>query len=112
MNPAAALALAEREQQARRDIYADDLLAWALYRNGRARDAVEPMRRALRLGTRDAKLFFHAGMIHRDLGELDTARDYLRRALTTNPHFHVLLAPLAVRTLRAIEAATVSAATP
>ena len=112
VNPAAALALAEREQQARRDIYADDLLAWALYRNGRARDAVEPMRRALRLGTRDAKLFFHAGMIHRDLGELDTARDYLRRALTTNPHFHVLLAPLAARTLRAIEAATASAATP
>jgi hypothetical protein len=38
-------------------------------------------------------------MIHRGLGETDTAKAYLGRALATNPHFHVLHADLARRFL-------------
>jgi Tfp pilus assembly protein PilF len=31
-------------------------------------------------------------MIHHDLGELDKAREFLSRALKTNPNFHVRFA--------------------
>lgn len=55
---------------------------------------------ALKPGTKDAKLFFHAGMIERALGDRDSARDYLARALATNPEFHPLQAPVAARALR------------
>ena len=52
---------------------------------------------ALRLGTRDARLLFHAGMIHKALGDPDRARDYLGQALALNPRFH----PIAGRDRRA-----------
>jgi len=99
------LELAQRELGYRRDIYAYDVLAWNLYRNGKydaARDAIE---KALRLGTKDAKLFYHAGMIHHRLGELEKAKDFLTQALSTNPHFHILFADHATNTLKEIETA-------
>jgi tetratricopeptide (TPR) repeat protein len=94
-----ALDLARRELDVRRDVYAYDVLAWALYKNGQLAEAREAIGEALKLGTRDARLFFHAGLIHLGLGERDTAKAYLRRALATNPHFHVLHADLAQRLL-------------
>jgi tetratricopeptide (TPR) repeat protein len=97
-----ALALARRELDVRRDIYAHDLLAWALYKNGQADAAREAMAQALRLGTRDARLFYHAGMIERAVGNGGAAARYLRLALDTNPHFHLLQADEAGRALRAI----------
>ena len=42
---------------------------------------------ALKLGTRDARLLFHAGMIHKAVGGSDRARDYLGQALALNPPF-------------------------
>jgi len=101
-----ALEMATRELEQRRDIYAHDLLAWALHKSGRSLEAVAPMDEALRLGTRDAKLFFHAGMIHRALGHRDRAREYLARALSTNPHFHVLQAATAREALADLSAVT------
>ena len=56
-----ALALARRELDVRRDVYAHDLLAWALYKNGQPEPARAAMAEALRPGTRDARLFYHAG---------------------------------------------------
>jgi tetratricopeptide (TPR) repeat protein len=94
-----ALVLARAELLARRDIYTYDVLAWVLLKNGRAREALEPMTQALRLGTPDARLLFHAGMIHHALGDTAAARDALGRALRLNPHFHVLQADIAARTL-------------
>jgi tetratricopeptide (TPR) repeat protein len=99
----AALDLARKELEARRDIYAYDVLAWALYKNDQPQEALAAMAEALKLGTQDARLFFHAGMIHHRLGESATARDYLRRALATNPYFHVLHVEVAERTLQGIE---------
>jgi len=100
-----ALDLAGRELEVRRDIYAYDGLAWALYKNDRPQEALTAITAALQLGTKDARLFFHAGMIHHRLGKRDQARDYLRRALATNPSFHILQAAVAERTLNAIEGA-------
>ncbi|MBA3466107.1 MAG: hypothetical protein H0T21_01770 [Gemmatimonadaceae bacterium] len=50
---------------------------------------------ALRLGTEDASLYFHAGMIERALGNKAAARDYLERALTINADFDPLQARVA-----------------
>ena len=94
-----ALRLARAELEVRRDVYGHDVLAWTLYKTGRAEEALAPMAEALRFGTRDARLYFHAGMIHRSLGHADTAREFLSRALAINPHFHLLHAALAERAL-------------
>jgi tetratricopeptide (TPR) repeat protein len=98
-----ALDLARAELAVRRDVHAHDVLAWALLKNGRAAEARAAIAEALKVGTRDARLFFHAGLIHAALGENDQAREYLTRALATNPHFHVLHAKLAQQTLASLE---------
>jgi tetratricopeptide (TPR) repeat protein len=97
------LTLAERELDYRRDIYAYDVLAWNLYKSGRIDEARAAIDTALRLGTKDTKLFYHAGMIFNHLGDKEKAKDYLGRALATNPHFHVLFADRAARTLKELE---------
>jgi len=99
-----ALELARKELEARRDIYTYDVLAWALYKNGQAHEAQAAMSEALRLGTQDARLLFHAGMIRRALGEPDAARAALARALALNPQFHVLHAPVAAGVLAELKA--------
>jgi tetratricopeptide (TPR) repeat protein len=91
----ARLARAERPS-----IDGDDVLAWALARNGRCREALSYSRRALRLGTLDATKLFHHGMIARCLGNRTAARAWLTRALVLNPHFSVVWAPVARRALR------------
>jgi tetratricopeptide (TPR) repeat protein len=94
-----ALELASREIEVRKDIYGYDALAWALYRSGRADEAYAPMKQALRLGTRDARLFYHAGMIAGRLGKTAEAIVHLERALAINSNFHVLQADVARATL-------------
>ena len=63
-----ALALARRARADRPSIDGDDVLAWALARNGRCGEALPYSKSALRLGTRDALKLFHRGMIERCLG--------------------------------------------
>jgi tetratricopeptide (TPR) repeat protein len=84
------LAKVQEEIRTRQDIYGYDLLAWALHRSGRDLEAREAMNHALALSTRDAMLFYHAGMIERGLGSTWSARHYLRAALETNPYWHPL----------------------
>ena len=97
-----ALELAERESVARHDVYTYDVLAWTLYKNQNPQAALAAMTEALRLGTKDARLFFHAGMIHHALGQRDQARENLQHALAINRAFHVLQADLAERTLQTL----------
>ena len=92
------------ELRTRHDIYAYDLLAWSLHKQGRDREAATAMAQALREGTQDAQLFYHAGEIERALGHADAARAHLTRALAVNPYFHP--------TQPAIARATLSALTP
>jgi tetratricopeptide (TPR) repeat protein len=91
MDTARAVELARAELGVRRDIYAYDTLAWALYRDGRAAEAAPLMERALELGTKDARLLFHAGMIAQATGD-GRAQELLDEALALNPNFSVLLA--------------------
>ncbi len=86
------LAMTERELKGRKDVYGYDAYAWALYRAGRAAEAVEPMKKALALGTVDPLLEFHAGEIARAAGDPAGARRHLERSLKLDPRFHVLYA--------------------
>jgi tetratricopeptide (TPR) repeat protein len=94
-----ALSVAQRAQSERPSIDGDDVLAWALSRNGRCEEALPWSRRALRLGTHDALKLFHRGMIERCLGHEAVAHRYLGSALALNPHFSIVWSPVARRTL-------------
>ena len=100
---AAALAQAESAYATRQTVYTADVLAWALYHNGRADEARPYMEEALRLGTQDARMYYHAGMIAAAQGETADARAYLTRALEINPHFSLLYAPEAARILAELD---------
>ena len=84
---AGVLAGARAELATRRDVYGWDLLGWALYRSGRAKEAVEAAARALGLGTHDATLYYHAGMIRLAAGDSGSGRAALRTALEIDPHW-------------------------
>ena len=94
-----ALALARRARSDRPSIDGDDVLAWALARNGRCGEALAYSKSALRLGTRDALKLFHRGMIERCRGNRAAGEAFLRRALALNPHFSVLWSPIARKAL-------------
>jgi tetratricopeptide (TPR) repeat protein len=94
------LALARLAQRERPSIDGDDVLAWALARNGRCEEALRYSKLALRLGTRDALKYFHRGMIESCLRDHAAARAWFHRALALNPSFSVLWAPVARRALR------------
>jgi tetratricopeptide (TPR) repeat protein len=89
-DPKVALELARRSYQVRPTIHAADALAWALHRSGRDQEARPYVEEALRLGTRDALLRFHAAAIFAELGEEGRARQELRDALEINPWFSFL----------------------
>ena len=91
------LELARRARAARPSIYGDDLVAWALARNGRCGEALPYSKRSLRLGTKDASLYFHRGMIERCLGRDANAGRWFARALETNPNFSLIWADTARR---------------
>jgi Tfp pilus assembly protein PilF len=76
-------------------VYALDTLAWALFKNKKPAEAAQVMGQALKVGTQEATLFYHAGMIYRALGDKDKACDLLKRALALNPQFCVLQADIA-----------------
>lgn len=99
-----ALDLALLELEVRRDIYGYDALAWTLYKSGRFSEAAEAIAQAMRLGTQDAALYYHSGMIRFGLGDRDTAREHLEHALALNPHFSLLQSDVARRTLAILTA--------
>jgi tetratricopeptide (TPR) repeat protein len=96
----AATALAYADYRTRPTIHAADTVAWGLARQGRCAEAKGYSKRALRLGTEDASLFFHRGMIERCLGNRDEATRWFRRAVDLNPGFSVLWSPTAARFAR------------
>jgi tetratricopeptide (TPR) repeat protein len=95
-----ALRMAEAEIAVREDIYGWDAYAWALLRAGRPGDAELAIDRALQLGTPDARIRYHAGMIALALGDEERARTELTAALRISPAFDPIHAPIAAQTLR------------
>jgi tetratricopeptide (TPR) repeat protein len=91
------VARARAARAARPSILGDDALAWALARAGRCDEARAWSQRSLRLGTRDALLFFHRAEIERCAGNLVAARSWARKAFAQSPAFSVRWAPVAQR---------------
>lgn len=85
---ARAVELARAAHEARSgNVYANDALAWALVRDGRAEEALAHVERALRLDTADPVIRFHAAAAFAASGEHDRAAEELARALETNAWF-------------------------
>lgn len=106
-DPQAALALARAGYARHPSVRAADALAWALFKAGQLAEARRYADEALRLGTQDALLLYHAGMIAQAQGAAAAARDWLGRALALNPHFSPLLAPQARQALATLGGAAV-----
>jgi tetratricopeptide (TPR) repeat protein len=94
-----ALTIATQEKNNRKDIYTADVYAWTLYKKGKFREAKAAIAEALNLKTKDARIFYHAGMIEHSLGNKQEAARYLDAALKTNPAFDILQAQTARKTL-------------
>jgi tetratricopeptide (TPR) repeat protein len=82
-----AVRLAEGEAKTRGGPYTDDALAWALYRAGRVAEARAASDRAMRLGTPDATLRYHAGAIRVASGDKEGGRKLVAQALAQSPGF-------------------------
>ncbi|KAF0240796.1 MAG: hypothetical protein FD167_4104, partial [bacterium] len=77
----------EKEFETRKDIYGADALAWTALKAGKLTEAQTAIKHALKLGTKDAKIFYHAGLIAQASGDNKAAKDYLEQALNLNPQF-------------------------
>ncbi len=62
-------------------LHANETYAWALFKNGRAADAVPFIRRAMRLNTGDAMVHYRAGRIYQGAGQTAAAAEQYRLAL-------------------------------
>lgn len=93
LSPAQIVAQARKALVSRPTIYGHDVVAWALYRAGEYDEAARESEQALRLGTQDASLHFHAGMIAHARGDRVAAREHLETALRINPTFSIVYAP-------------------
>jgi tetratricopeptide (TPR) repeat protein len=81
-----ALRAIEEERLERGDIYTEDAYAWVLHRLDRDDEARMHSDRAMRLGTKDARLLFHAGAIRAALGDRG-GHALVAEALALNPAF-------------------------
>ncbi len=85
-----ALAIATREHAARKDVFTADVYAWCLYKKGDFPAAKTAITEAMRLKTKNALFFYHAGMIEKGLGNNKAAKNFLQKSLQTNPAFDLL----------------------
>jgi tetratricopeptide (TPR) repeat protein len=94
-----AVKLAAAELKVRGGPYTDDAQAWALYRAGKLPEAREASDRALRHGTRDATLLYHAGAIRVAAGDAEGGRKLVEQALALSPRFDLTGAAEATKLL-------------
>lgn len=85
-DPGEALALARRAHAARPgNVFAQHALGWAIARSGDPAAAVPLIEQALRLGTRDALIRYHAAVIFDAVGDRERARSELATAVESTP---------------------------
>src|SRR5207245_1178375 len=87
---ARAVEVARAEYAIRPSVHIADILAWAELRSGDAVSALRHGTEALRLGSRDPLLLYHAGVIAQATGDDERARELLWRAHDLNPRFALL----------------------
>ena len=79
-DPSFALRLAQEELANRQDVFTCDAVAWALASVGRIDEARASLARALREGTQDARLFFHAAVLASRADDPEEASKWAARA--------------------------------
>jgi tetratricopeptide (TPR) repeat protein len=84
--PEQGLALARREIARRRDIHTLDAVAWVYFRTGDFAGARREIEAALKAGTRDARILYHAGAIAAAQKDYTAAARYLSDSLAANVH--------------------------
>ena len=84
-DPVAFVARAERGYRARPSVHGADALAWALHQAGRSAEAVPYVEEAVRLGSVDATIRYHAAEVFTAVGDESRGRVELQRALAINP---------------------------
>ncbi|MBI5472734.1 MAG: tetratricopeptide repeat protein [Ignavibacteriae bacterium] len=88
-----ALVSARREYERRpKNIDALDAYAWTLFKNGRAAEAKPLIEEAMRLGTHNVGMKYHAAMIYRALGESAKAATLLQEVSRMNPYAKLVYA--------------------
>ncbi|MFN2426010.1 MAG: tetratricopeptide repeat protein [Candidatus Binatia bacterium] len=80
LDPERAFSLAREELTSRRDVYTLGALALAEARTGRIEEARGHMAEALRPGTEDPRLWYHAGVVAAAAGESVEAREWFLKA--------------------------------
>lgn len=98
-----ALALINADLARRQDVQGYETAAWIYFKLGELDKAGEMMDQALQLGSEDASMLYHAGMIAQARGETAEAIDYLSKALETNPAFDPVQVKLAEQTLASLQ---------
>jgi len=81
---------AEQSLIKRPTIKSSNTLAWIQYRMGSYPEAEKNIEQALKLGTKDPLLYYHAGMIYQKTGQNEKAKQYLDYALKINPKLNEL----------------------
>jgi tetratricopeptide (TPR) repeat protein len=84
-DPAEGLRIASLEAGRRHDAFTLEAYAWALCANGIHAEARRQMDKVLAFGIRDAKFFYHAGVISAKLGDRTAAVKFLKQSLELNP---------------------------
>ncbi len=101
-DPATSLQYAMTAHEATPTVRAADAIAWALHRLGRDMDALPFVAEALRLGSIDPILRYHAGAIEAALAHHEAAQRDLEMALAIDPGFSAVGAAEARRLLAAL----------
>ncbi len=99
LNREESLKLAVQEYEGRKDIFTCDTLAWASFKNGKMEEARRVIGEALRTGTKDARINFHAGLILESLNSNEKAARHLILASALNSSFDPVQAETAKRLL-------------
>ena len=94
-----ALAITKRESDIRKDIFTSDALAWTLFKKGQLKEAKTAIAAAMNPKANDARIYYHAGMIEKGLGNNAEAKKMLETALRVNPMFDLLQAENARKAL-------------
>ena len=103
LNLGEALIRATSEYDSRKDIFTCDSLAWALFKNARVEEAKDLINRALRTGTKDARINYHAGLIYKTLNIRDRAAQHLQLGAALNSSFDPIQAETAKKMLAELE---------
>jgi tetratricopeptide (TPR) repeat protein len=97
-----AVRIAESAAADRHDIFTQDALAWAYFKTGQIERARAAIHQALRTGSRDREILYHAGAIERAAGHDAEARTLAAASLAGSPQFDLVAAPEAARLLEAL----------